>query len=154
MRAVEDIPNDATVCRQILKPKMGNDKDSLILDSYFQFSRSKENPNEYYGESLVWTKYAQPMPGKVHEFGVKLQEIQRIRKPACLYLGFVSAIVQSIREHKNRNGHSFKIYDAPADGDHHVEVGLNLVQGVELRKGEREELQVSLAQLFSKLVAQ
>jgi hypothetical protein len=151
-RAVEDIPDDATVCRLVVAPKMGASKHELLLPNFFVFERNKEPPPRFLGESLVWTAYAQPVPVRVHELGTELENIQRARgKTDSTYLGYVDALARVIRACKNSKGRGFTLQDAPEEGDHHVEVRLDVAAGVEFPKIEKSDAQLLLAKLFSQL---
>lgn len=148
---VDPLPDDATVCRLLHLPRMGESKTQLLLENYFEFTRdNKKTP--YKGESLVWTLHAQPVPERVHQLGKEFEAMRRQRPKPCDYIGYVHSRIDNIRQCPGSNGHRFKVYDAPEeDADHHVEVGLDLVPGTPLRNGEKESLQLMLAQLFSQL---
>jgi hypothetical protein len=148
-RAAEVIPDDATVCRHILAPKMGADKDSLILSEFVVFERNDNPPPRFLGVSLAWTRYAQPVPNGVHAIGVAVEARRRARGRPAKYLGYVDTQVHVIRQFTSPKGRRFSVEDAPEEGDHHVEVRLNVDPGSPFPKIEKAELQLSLSKLFS-----
>ena len=151
-RAPEVIPDDAVVCRHIIAPKMGADKDSLLLSEFIVFEKNKEPPPRFYGESLVWTAYAKPVPARVHALGIEVEARRKERGKPAAYLGFIATHAGQIRSFKNPSGKGFTVEDSPNEGDHHVEVRLDVAPGVPFPSLEKAEIQLSLAKLFSPLV--
>ena len=91
------------------------DKD-IIWQNVFQFASSGD-----YQESLVWRQYA-PGAGCVHSLGEIVASNSRSQGRPKTYVGCRTAIVSSVHQYKNKNGHGLKISHAPQEGIQHAHI--------------------------------
>ena len=145
---VEEIPNADEISRQIFDPQMFEGS-KLSWEKVFIFPTNKDT-KEYYGESVVWRKYA-PELDDVHELGCKLEAIKRDRRPQtpASYVGAPTATCATVRQLKNARGSGFAVVHDPSDGQglHHSEIRLFRADG-KVARSEREELIMMLQGAF------
>lgn len=141
---VEAISDGDSVSRNVYFPLMYGDASELVWKEVFPFPGGQ-------CESVVWRKYA-PEDADVHTIGVKHEERKRELKPEWTYTGFISAIVQDIRNIKSAAGHGFEVDHAPeCDADHHTHIcylPANDAEPSTLKKSEKSDLKAWLKRAF------
>ena len=142
--AVEVIAVDDLVSRNVYFPYMYGEASELLWENVFQFPGGL-------CESVIWRRFALE-DADVHEIGVWNQERKRKRKPEWTYTGFLSAIVQEIREIETAAGHGFKVTHLPeCDADYHTHICYAPGDGSEpsaLKKSEKLDLKTWIKNAF------
>jgi hypothetical protein len=144
MLAVEPIPDEDAIHRQIDFPRMYDDAREMIWENIFQFPRGEP-------ESVVWGKYA-PTTDDIHRIGCERETRTRQRTRDMRYTGFISSTVSAVRAIRTRPGHGFSVTHGPQEGIHHAEVSYLPGGRVALKKSEKTELKFALRQVFGPLV--
>jgi hypothetical protein len=138
---VEVIEDDEAVSRQLDSPQMYNEHDGVLWKTAFMFSTPVE--------SLVWRKYKAAI-SEVHEFGCTRQLQMRLAKAGWSYAGSITTLAGRIRSIKTARGHGLLVVHRPEDGQgqHHAEVELQPMDGLEIKKNDRSELRLMLQDVF------